>query len=54
MGVSPCCVVANVLDWNIVAREFEFLSHLVHFWTNTFRKDLVWFGFMEYQPLYVI
>ena len=40
-GGSPHCVVANVLDCNIIVIEFEFqLHYYVHFWTNTFEKGM--------------
>ena len=39
MGESPCSVVANVLDCDIVVSEFKLQSrYYVHFRTYTFRE----------------
>ena len=36
---SPCGVVANVLDWDILVSKFELrLHHNVHFRTDTHKK----------------
>ena len=38
---GPRCVVANVLDCNIVESEFKIYSFCyVYFWTNTFWKGM--------------
>ena len=38
---SPCGEVANVLDGNIVEREFKFQSrYYIDFWTNALRKSM--------------
>ena len=38
---SSCDGKANMLDCKILVREFEFWSrYYIHFWTNTFGKDI--------------
>ena len=38
--VSFCGLVANMLDWDIVENEFEFLSLYVPFRVDTFGKGM--------------
>ena len=39
--VSSCSVVANVLECDIVVREFELQGcYCFHFWTNTIGKGM--------------
>ena len=42
----PHCAVANVLNCNILVREFEIqLHYYTHFWCNTLGKDMNLFNF---------
>ena len=40
-GGSPCNIVANVLDYNILVTEFEFQSrYYIQFWSNILGKGM--------------